>query len=115
VTDSRDAAARALHENGLDAEFSLLPFAEAVVRQLSDAPGSERETEETAGKIARVLRSATSADTRAAVDTLLSDPPLLAAFFQNADLLDTSGPRGSAIADMVMGALAKVWETPHGR
>jgi hypothetical protein len=110
VRVERAAAASALQKLGLLPGESLLRFAEAVVVQLTSPPRSDRTKDEAAGKIARVLSDATTSNLSSAVDALLSDPPLLAAFFQNSDLLDTGEPEGAAVADSVMGALAEVWD-----
>jgi hypothetical protein len=110
VRVERAAAASALQKLGLAPGESLLRFAEAVVVQLTSLPRSDRTKDAAAGKIARVLSDATTSNLSDAVDALLSDPPLLAAFFQNSDLLDTGEPEGAAVADSVMGALAEVWD-----
>ncbi|MQA91335.1 MAG: hypothetical protein GEU90_14085 [Gemmatimonas sp.] len=96
----------------LGPDSSLLPFAKAIVTQVAGHAASERSRAEVAGQAARVLRGAASAHRVCALEALVKDPTLLASFFQNADLLDTTVSEGAAVAELVMEALARVWEEP---
>lgn len=64
-----------------------------------------------AGEAARVVHLALEPGGEAgAVAALLANPALMASFFQNADLLDTSDPAGARIAAVVMHALQEAME-----
>lgn len=92
----------------------LVAFADAVLAQagrpLGAAPDPARE-ERVADALARLLDLARERDApaAAAVPVLLADPLLLAACFQNVDLLyDAGAPQGDRVGDWVMAALESV-------
>lgn len=98
--DEAALAAVAKAELGAEDGPAALPFLEAVAAQLgaplrvggrARSPAGERAAARTA---ARLLRLAAS-DPEAAAAVLAGDPPLLAVFFGNADLLFRAGYRGA--------------------
>jgi hypothetical protein len=79
----------------------LLPFAGAVVAQAASAapgPGDAAWEAAVAEQLLGVVRAAGGAGAEAAAADLARDPVLLAALFQNVDLLP---PAGDATADAV--------------
>jgi hypothetical protein len=105
--------AAAVLQEALGAGHAALPFAGAVVRQLDGVPepggGTRpRDPAATAGSVAALVRGCERADGPAggAPAALAADPPLLAAFFQNVDLLYRHGyPHADAVGALVMGAV----------
>lgn len=114
---SRDPSAPALAAlaAALGPADPALPFARAVLVQVALAPGAERDPEDelsTAHAIAGVLMmpegpidSAGPTPARA----LAGDPVLLAAFFQNIDLLyDAGSPHADRVSGWIMEAVGMV-------
>lgn len=91
----------------LGAGSAALPFAAAVTLQLARTPGlaaSAAEEREVARRVAALLDAPAGPGTAA---SLAADPPLLAAVFQNADLLFAHHfPGADAVSLLVMEALA---------
>lgn len=122
-----DAAARsALHAAlGEEGTGAVLPFLEAVVQQaalplgeavpVAEAPERERRTTEQVVELLLVARSAMGEQGEKypdeAAERLRAHPLLLAAFFQNIDLLYQHGyPHADAVSLLIMRAL----EEPSG-
>jgi hypothetical protein len=106
--------ARARLRAALGATSPTLPFAEAVVMQMArpagDPPDAARERD-TALRVARLLalreRPPSVADRRAS-SLLQEDAVLLAAFFQNVDLLyDAGDPEADRVSRWIMTALER--------
>jgi hypothetical protein len=117
------AATRHLIRDALDATpfgARSLEFVEAVVVQVAHPLGSASR-DGAAGhesmvtdRVLRLLRSAVGDDASvtAAANDLATEPPLLAAFFQNLDLLPPAGfPPADAVGLLVMLALSRLEET----
>lgn len=112
-------ASRARFRRALGREFGVcaLPFVEAVVVQLvyplgGPAPASPEEAERAVGDRVVAMLGASTADphftARAAAD-LAADAALLAAFFQNVDLLHSHRcPHADAVSLLVMAALERL-------
>lgn len=106
--------ARARLRAALGATNPALPFAEAVVMQLARPAGDPTDAErerDTASRVAGLLALregvATSTD-RQASSLLREDAVLLAAFFQNVDLLYDSGdPQADRVSRWIMTALER--------
>lgn len=87
-----------------------LPFARAVFTQLARAPGAYSDShthdiDALALRISALLRSAASGGSSMG-DSLMAEPIMAAAFFQNVDLLyDSSFPRADAVSSAIMQAL----------
>lgn len=101
------------------ADASLGAFLDAVSRHVTFGLGADPLAADDDGVrvrdaravALRVLRDAGALDLPADASTLdaaarrlLADPPMLAAFFQNLDLLD-AGPRADAVALLLMRAM----------
>jgi hypothetical protein len=91
LTGPADAAV-AIVRGRLAAHPAALPFAEAVVRQLTGAPGPLASApvaaaEALAGRVAALLLAVGRADVDSLAAGLLEEPELAAAVFQNLDLL----------------------------
>lgn len=84
----------------------LRVFAEAVVTHLAGRPAGP-DTSALAQFVNSVLAGIVDGDP-SAIDHLTSDAPLLASFFQNADLLPDSGPAAARIASAVMEAMDRI-------
>jgi hypothetical protein len=105
--------AAAVLEDALGAGHAALPFAAAVVRQLEGVPepggGTRlRAPAASARTVAALVRGCERPGGPAdgAPAALAADPPLLAAFFQNVDLLYRYGhPHADAVGALVMRAL----------
>jgi hypothetical protein len=85
-------------------EPSALPFLEAATEQVAHRgdPQDEREVGE------RALALLRDPETEDAAARLVREPPMLAAFFQNVDLLfEHRDPRAGAVAGLVMRALER--------
>jgi hypothetical protein len=116
AADARDEAGRAWAR--------ARPFVEAVAAQLSrtaDPPSdgsgiSARGFAEEALAVLRAAAAPGSVEAAAAVARLSTHAPLLAAVFQNIDLLYQHGhPRADGVAALVMTALARVDESAGDR
>lgn len=89
---------------------AALPFAEAVALQLAHPPGVAGAAEAERAAVERVIGALERTDEQAA-RWLASDPELLAALFQNVDLLYAHGyPGADSVSLLVMRALE---ETEH--
>lgn len=90
-----------------------LPFLEAVAGQVAhrhgEPEGDPREAELAAG--VRALELLLAPEEEDAAGRLVSEPPMLAAFFQNVDLLyEHRDPHADAVAGLVMRALERAEE-----
>lgn len=101
-------AARVLRER-LGEGSAALPFARAVLTQLTGTPGTAapappRERRRTAEQVAELLRAGERGDPpEAPARALVAEPALAAAVFQNVDLLYAAGwPAADAISAVVM-------------
>lgn len=99
----------------LDDGAAALPFARAVVTQLARAPGAaaapaeERRVAEEVAAVLRLARPESRGDAgpERAGERLAADATLLAAFFQNVDLLYDHGYRhADAVSLAVMHAVS---------
>lgn len=104
-----DAAAEGRLADALAAEPALLPFARAAALQLArGGPSPEAAALRVAGLLRDAGLLAAPAVTDAAAE-LADDPALLAAFFQNVDLLyEESFARADAVSLLVMAALERL-------
>lgn len=90
-----------------------IPFAVAVLRQLARAGNSGAET---ARAVVELLQAAGGEDAEPGAERLAHHHPMLAAFFQNADLLYEYGYAGAdAVSSMVLHALHLAVETEPER
>lgn len=92
-----------------------LPFAEAVVAQVAHPLGAAPADDAGAGERAvtdALLHAIADDDATAAAARLAADAPLLAACYQNLDLLPASDAAGDAIALLVGRALDHLASTP---
>lgn len=114
---SRDPSPPALAalEAALGGDDPALPFARAVLVQVALQPGAARDPSAelaAARAIAGVLARRTEtvgADECDPVRTLAADPVLLAAFFQNVDLLyDAASPDADRVSGWIMEAVGMV-------
>ena len=105
---SLDASSQEILRTLLEGAESLVPFANAVVLQLDADPARAAARELTMGRLAEILRAARDPGEALPVDILAADPPLLASFFQNTDLLDPGADETAAVARMVMAALERI-------
>jgi hypothetical protein len=99
----------ALLAERLGPESPALAFAAAVVRQVERAAGGvgEHEEWETAERVLEILRAAPGGPADAA--ELTRRPALLAALFQNVDLLHAhADPRADAVGALVMSAVERI-------
>lgn len=103
-----DARTQDILRTLLEGAEPLLPFATAVVLQLDADPTRVAARELTMGRLAEILRAAREPGEALPVDLLAADPPLLASFFQNTDLLDPGTDETAAVARMVMAALERI-------
>lgn len=104
-------AARVLRER-LGEGSAALPFARAVLAQLTGTPGaaaaaSPRERRQLAEGVAELLRGAERGDSPdAPARALLAEPALASALFQNVDLLYAAGwAAADAVSAVVMRAV----------
>lgn len=105
-----------------------LEFAEAVVMQRAHPLGGDSNEENPSAAALRVEATVANqvlaliahsgegtAEVERAAHELADDPALLAAFFQNLDLLPPDGsPAVNGIALMIVGALQRLADTPGG-
>lgn len=115
-----------LEETALGAAGSA--FAEAVVMQRAHPLGEHPSEENASAAALRTEATVASqvlalialggegeAEVERAAHELANDPALLAAFFQNLDLLPPDGsPAVNGIALMIVGALQRLADTPGG-
>ena len=86
----------------------MVPFATAVVTQLSLSPGATADEGATARGVVRLIRAASAGDIEDAAAELYANPALFAAFFQNLDLLFAVPlPVADAVTGLVMAALER--------
>lgn len=104
--------ARALLRRSLRAESATLAFAESVLVQVARPPGAPPDPTREQTVAARIRALVDAADRPADAEQpgpehlLASDPELLAAFFQNVDLLYAADdPSADRISGWIMGAL----------
>ena len=87
---------------------AMLPFATAVVTQLSLSPGATADEVATARHVVGLVRSACAGAIGDAAAELHANPALFAAFFQNLDLLfAVPPPDADAVSAVVMAALER--------
>ena len=108
------AASRApgsLLRERLGADPGAIPFAEAVLAQLTGPAGAFAGAPHTARDalelhLADVVLAAAATDPDELARRLLAEPPLAAAFFQNLDLLYThTSPHADAVSALLMRTL----------
>lgn len=117
MSPSRDPSAPALAvlEAALGRDDPALGFARAVLVQVALPPGAAQDpvaemaaARAIAGVLARRAEPA-GADGRTPARVLAADPVLLAAFFQNVDLLyDAASPDADRVSGWIMEAVGRV-------
>lgn len=103
---------RWLHRRLADQYAHLLPFVTAVAAQL--ARRDEQESlRASAERVVALLPGEAGASRGARVEALLADPPLLASFFQNVDLLYEHSYGGAdEVSAWIMQALERAAPQP---
>lgn len=112
MTGGADDDARALLEGRLSPGGADLPFAAAVVRQLTRHPAEEPlAPAAVAQRVVDLLLAAERGD-EAAEHALAADHAMLAAFFQNVDLLYQHGhPTADSVSALILQALHHATES----
>lgn len=111
-----EPALRALLEPEEGAALAFLAaVVEQVVHHLRPAPPADSAVEEwaVAGRALALLRDAAAGELDAAARRLIAEPEMLAAFFQNADLLYVeAAAQADAVGAVVMRALEVLSSAP---
>lgn len=96
------------------------PFVDAVVGQLSRGfenagAGAQQQVDALADRLARVLVACEQGDTEPVLSTLVDDPLLLSAIFQNIDLLYAHDyPHADAVSMLTLDAVHRAVEAEEG-
>jgi hypothetical protein len=109
-----DGATAALLRERLGEGTPALRFAAAVAEQVGRSTGTGREGERAAAERTLELLLGSPGDASGAA-ALAGRPALLAAFFQNVDLLHLAAdPRADAVSALVMAALERLGDEEEG-
>lgn len=96
------------------------PFVDAVVGQLSRGfesagAGAQQQVDSLTDRLARVLEACEQGDTEPVLSTLVEDPLLLSAVFQNIDLLYAHDyPFADAMSMLTLDAVHRAVEAEEG-
>ena len=105
IRDSRQDDLRALLDVLLGVDSALLPFASAVLEQVTRYDPSEEGRIRMVQKLASTLRLLADEDENLPPADLREDLAIVASFFQNADLLPPEGLQTQRVARYVMEAV----------